>query len=339
MMGNFDIALQKARKEFSRWFFISILSVFLVYILMFVISNLLGYKIFVVSLSFLLSLFLILSFASYVLLKSEFPFNKVFTVVLIIFFIVFTYLSLLLCQIAETIFISYLPIMSMFLMLTSFKKSVYFALLLVVFCFFLPKIGMMLNVSLQKDLYSQNKFGLKIQEYSVIVLSVYFTLLILYYYLKFFEIKKKHEFMESFAESKEENSETTSLDQNYAMVIDTQNDNRSNVLYQRIIQCFENDKPYKNPEFSTRILAELLDSNTTYISVALNKIGDKKFNQLVNEYRINQVKEELHLDKNRKFTIEYIYTNAGFSSQSIFNRIFKEQTGFTPSEYIENLSE
>lgn len=40
----------------------------------------------------------------------------------------------------------------------------------------------------------------------------------------------------------------------------------------------------------------------------------------------------------QKFTLEHIYKEAGFSSQSTFNRIFKEQTGITPSEYIENLN-
>ncbi|WP_353886233.1 helix-turn-helix domain-containing protein [uncultured Chryseobacterium sp.] len=32
----------------------------------------------------------------------------------------------------------------------------------------------------------------------------------------------------------------------------------------------------------------------------------------------------------------YIYTEAGFTSQSTFNRVFKQLEGITPSEYMEN---
>ena len=31
----------------------------------------------------------------------------------------------------------------------------------------------------------------------------------------------------------------------------------------------------------------------------------------------------------------YIYTEAGFTSQSTFNRVFKQLEGITPSEYME----
>ena len=116
------------------------------------------------------------------------------------------------------------------------------------------------------------------------------------------------------------------------------NTDKYQYLYDRIIHSLENDKLYQDPEFNIRKLAVILDSNSTYVSRALNKIGDKKFNQLINDYRIEQVKAEIKNKMHLKFTIGHIYRNAGFSQQSTFNRIFKEHTGFTPSDYIRNQS-
>ena len=108
-------------------------------------------------------------------------------------------------------------------------------------------------------------------------------------------------------------------------------------LYGSIIEIFQKDKVYKDPNFNIRKLADLLDSNTTYVSKAMNIEGSKKFNQLINEYRINDVLNMMKSENARKYTIEHIYTQAGFSQQSTFNRIFKEYTGETPSEYLEKL--
>jgi AraC-like DNA-binding protein len=61
----------------------------------------------------------------------------------------------------------------------------------------------------------------------------------------------------------------------------------------------------------------------------MNLDGNKNFNQLVNEYRINDVVNMMKSDNTRKYTIQYLYTQAGFSQQSTFNKIFKEHTGST----------
>ena len=81
------------------------------------------------------------------------------------------------------------------------------------------------------------------------------------------------------------------------------NTDKYQYLYDRIIHSLENDKLYQDPEFNIRKLAVILDSNSTYVSRALNKIGDKKFNQLINDYRIEQVKAEIKNKMHLKFTI------------------------------------
>ena len=57
----------------------------------------------------------------------------------------------------------------------------------------------------------------------------------------------------------------------------------------------------------------------------------KSFYVLVSEYRINYAKEILKEDNN--ITIESLAYECGFNSKSTFNKYFKEQTGYSPSEY------
>jgi len=86
------------------------------------------------------------------------------------------------------------------------------------------------------------------------------------------------------------------------------------------------------------MLSKTLKTNSTYISKALNQVGNKKFNVFVNQYRIQQVIEDLDNKKHKKHTLEHIYTKAGFTQQSTFNRVFKEFIGVTPTEYIDKLN-
>ena len=54
-------------------------------------------------------------------------------------------------------------------------------------------------------------------------------------------------------------------------------------------------------------------------------------------HRIECVKRLLHENDIEKVTLMYIYTEAGFSNQSTFNRVFKQMENITPSEYINSL--
>ncbi|WP_262149490.1 helix-turn-helix domain-containing protein [Chryseobacterium foetidum] len=178
---------------------------------------------------------------------------------------------------------------------------------------------------------------MKFKEYEVVTISTFYTFFILYYMVKFIEIKNKT----STEGETDPSVEIPAFSLNVADASPLREEDsrveRLQHLYNRIIILFEEEKPFQYPEFNIRTLADKVNSNTSYVSAALNKMGNKKFNQLVNEYRIEQVKILMKENVHYKFTLEHIYTNAGFSSQSTFNRIFKEHTGLTPTEYIERL--
>ncbi len=108
-------------------------------------------------------------------------------------------------------------------------------------------------------------------------------------------------------------------------------------IYEKIIELLENKKLYTNPNFSLRILATELKKNRVYISQAINKAGNKSFADLINEYRTKEAKILLCSGNIKSITIEAIGNESGFNSKSTFFRVFKEQTGVTPSFFSKNI--
>lgn len=76
--------------------------------------------------------------------------------------------------------------------------------------------------------------------------------------------------------------------------------------------------------------------NTLYIAKSIKLNGYSGFSHYINFCRIQYVKKLIEESDLSKITLMYIYTSAGFNSQSTFNRVFKQIEGVTPTEYIFN---
>lgn len=124
-------------------------------------------------------------------------------------------------------------------------------------------------------------------------------------------------------------------DYNFYEAEETDPDPKLKQLFNQIMNYVVKEKGYMNSDINKRKLAKELKTNQTYLSMALSVCGNITFTELVNENRIKYVTEEIANNSHKKFTIEHIYKNAGFKQQSTFNRVFKEYTGMTPSEYID----
>ncbi len=100
------------------------------------------------------------------------------------------------------------------------------------------------------------------------------------------------------------------------------------------IQYMKKNKPYLDNELSLYGLATEMETNTHYISHILNNIIKKNFYEFVNKFRVEEVKERIEKGDNDKYTLLSIALNSGFNSKASFNRIFKQNTGKTPSQYL-----
>jgi len=107
---------------------------------------------------------------------------------------------------------------------------------------------------------------------------------------------------------------------------------RLKVISDRLKEAMINEKLYKNQELSLNSFAEQLNIKPYLISKSLSEIDNKRFNDFVNEYRVNEVKKLLQNANSSKFTLLSIAMDAGFNSKSSFHRAVKKLLGVLPSE-------
>ncbi len=95
---------------------------------------------------------------------------------------------------------------------------------------------------------------------------------------------------------------------------------------------------FKNPVLNEEIMARSLGIHPNRLSMAINRSLQIPFRTLLNQYRIQYIKQILNEGSISNKTILQIAFEAGFSSKSTFNRVFKEQTGKSPRDYVKNLN-
>jgi AraC-like DNA-binding protein len=88
---------------------------------------------------------------------------------------------------------------------------------------------------------------------------------------------------------------------------------------------------FLKPRLTLSDVSEFTGLQVRDISRAINTVTNKSFNEYINEYRIKHICQAL--DTCSPHSLTRLYTDAGFSSKASFNKVFKEYTGMTPSEY------
>lgn len=89
---------------------------------------------------------------------------------------------------------------------------------------------------------------------------------------------------------------------------------------------------WRDPDLGLDRLARLLGTNTGYLSRALNDGLGLSFNDAINRLRVAEVERQL-ADPTADGDLLAIAFAAGFSSKTSFNRVFKAQSGMTPTQF------
>ncbi len=103
-------------------------------------------------------------------------------------------------------------------------------------------------------------------------------------------------------------------------------------ISKKLENAMEKDKLFKDQELSLHSISKQLNIKPYLISKSLSEVNNKRFNDFVNEYRVNEVQSLLQNSNNSKYTLLSIAMDAGFNSKSSFNRAVKKQLGILPSE-------
>jgi len=104
------------------------------------------------------------------------------------------------------------------------------------------------------------------------------------------------------------------------------------------LKTFEKSKDVRDPSLSLSVLAKLMNTNSKYLSEVINKHKGKNFNNYLNELRVNYIVEKLtQSPEYLQYKTSYLAEEAGFASRTTFTTIFKNVTGKSPSQFIDEL--
>lgn len=101
----------------------------------------------------------------------------------------------------------------------------------------------------------------------------------------------------------------------------------------KILQLVQTEKAYEDPELTLSQVAKQLKTNPTVISKAINQGFQLNFNDFINFYRVEAVKEKLKAGEQSTQTLLGIAFDCGFNSKATFNRAFKKFTGVSPKDW------
>lgn len=151
---------------------------------------------------------------------------------------------------------------------------------------------------------------------SVAFTQQWLLLLIIGYSTEQILFRQEPQYLEIGEEEEEPKNTTTESDAKYK---------------QDLEQWMETEKPYLHPEFRLQDLTQVLPLNRTYLSQFINAEYNCSFYQFVTNYRVEEAKRLMKEQPEMK--MQDIAEHCGFSSPTVFTRIFARETGMTPSEW------
>lgn len=92
---------------------------------------------------------------------------------------------------------------------------------------------------------------------------------------------------------------------------------------------------YLDPDIDIKAVAAELKSNTKYLSQVVNNQLGLNFNQYINQFRINRLKERLNDKKYDSLSLFEIAQQCGFKNKSTFHKVFREFNQMTPKEFLQ----
>lgn len=106
-------------------------------------------------------------------------------------------------------------------------------------------------------------------------------------------------------------------------------------LWRLITLSLEAGDHWRSPELSLTSLADLLESNRTYIGEAFKRNTGMTFVEYITQRRIGYVVKAMKEDP--KANIQELFNYVGYRQRSTAWRNFQKITGLTPTEFVEGL--
>ncbi len=182
----------------------------------------------------------------------------------------------------------------------------------------------------QKQVSNRNRI-LFLLSFVVVLLSTSATLRILWYQDKNKALEK------SFLQQQQINSQQMEIEDLRCKLDNCCESNDQNPLMHDLSHLFNHKQVFTDPSLSLEKLARLLNTNTSYVSHAINSGYECNFKTLVSKFRIDYCKQQLINDAMQERALKEIASDAGFVSLSTFYTAFKKELGITPAQFRENI--
>lgn len=111
-------------------------------------------------------------------------------------------------------------------------------------------------------------------------------------------------------------------------------DTRVHPFFYEIDAYLKNHKCFTTDKYCIDDLSKTFSVKDSVISAAVKSCGYTNFKEYLNLLRMDYFKQLA--TKNPKQTIKELMNNSGFTSRTTFYRIFKDQYGLSPTEFIDN---
>lgn len=102
------------------------------------------------------------------------------------------------------------------------------------------------------------------------------------------------------------------------------------LLLDRLRGLLEREKVYQEPSYGRAELARELGLGEAALSRLVNQRYGKTIPQLLNEYRVQDAQKLL---TETDVPVQNVFEESGFNSITTFNRVFKDLTGVSPTEF------
>ncbi len=106
-----------------------------------------------------------------------------------------------------------------------------------------------------------------------------------------------------------------------------------NRITERLISYMDHEKPYLNPSLCLKDLSQNIQIPARNISQSIHVCLKSSFYDLINRYRVEEVKRRIREESSQHLSFLGIAYEAGFNSKSVFNEAFKKYAGMTPKQF------
>ena len=115
-------------------------------------------------------------------------------------------------------------------------------------------------------------------------------------------------------------------------------DEKSLELFHQLEKMMREDQIYKDKTISKDKVAELLNTNRTYLSRIINEHASTSFTHYVNRFRTEEAVRQIS-DPTNDIPLKALAGDLGFNSLSTFYNLFQASVGMTPAQYRSKVKE